>query len=61
MKDMEEQLLKLRAEADACLNISKLATDPQKKDLFVKLAQHFNVLASEVARAITAITAEFSA
>jgi hypothetical protein len=54
MKDMEKQLLKLRAEAEACSNISKLATDPQKRDLFDRLAQHFNVLASEVARAIAA-------
>jgi hypothetical protein len=54
MKDMEEQFLKLRAEAERCSNISKLATDPQKRDLFAKLAQHFNVLASEVARAIAA-------
>jgi hypothetical protein len=61
MNDMEEQLLKLRAEAESCSNISKLATDPQKRDLFTKLAQHFNVLASEVARAIAAKTGEPSA
>jgi hypothetical protein len=35
------------------LNISKLATDAAKRDLFAKLAQHLNVLASEVARAIS--------
>jgi hypothetical protein len=54
MKDMEHHLLKLRADAEECLNISKLATDPVKRDLFDKLAQHLNVLASEIARAIAA-------
>jgi hypothetical protein len=54
MKDMEEHFRKLRADADDCSNISKLATDPQKRDLFARLAQHLNVLASEVARAIAA-------
>jgi hypothetical protein len=36
------------------LNISKRATDPQKRELFARLAQHLNVLASEVARAMSA-------
>jgi hypothetical protein len=52
MKDMEQHFLRLRADAEECSNISRLATDPQKRDLFAKLAQHMNVLASEVARAI---------
>jgi len=54
MKDMEQHYLKLRADAEECSNISKLATDPQKRDLFARLAQHLNVLAAEVARAISA-------
>ena len=54
MKDMEQHFLKLRADAEDCLNISRLATDPQKQELFARLAQHLNVLASEVARAIAA-------
>ena len=54
MKDMEQHLLKLRADAEECSNISKLATDPQKQELFARLAQHLNVLASEIARAIAA-------
>jgi hypothetical protein len=53
MKDMEQHFLKLRADAEECLNVSKRATDPQKRDLFARLAQHLNVLASEVARAIS--------
>jgi hypothetical protein len=40
MKDMEQHFLKLRADAEECLNISKRATDPQKRDLFARLAQH---------------------
>ena len=52
MKDMEQHLLKLRADAEECSNISRHATDPRKRDLFAKLAQHMSVLASEVARAI---------
>jgi hypothetical protein len=58
MKDMEQHFLKLRADAEECLNISKRATDPQKRDLFARLAQHLNVLASEVARAMSAKRAE---
>jgi hypothetical protein len=53
MKDMEQHLLKLRADAEEYSNISKRATDPQKRELFARLAQHLNVLASEVARAIS--------
>ena len=54
MKDMELHYLKLRTDAEECSNVSKLATDPAKRDLFARLAQHLNVLASEVARAIAA-------
>jgi hypothetical protein len=54
MKDMEQRLLKLRADAEEYSNISKRATDPQKRDLFARLAQHLDVLAAEVARAISA-------
>jgi hypothetical protein len=50
MKDMEQHLLKLRADAEECSNISKLATVPRKRDLFARLAQHLDVLAAEVAR-----------
>ena len=52
MQEMKRHLLKLRADAEECSRNSKLAADPQKRELFAKLAQHFNVLASEVARAI---------
>jgi len=54
MKDMEQHLLKLRADAEECADISKRTSDPKKRDLFDRLAQHLNVLAAEVARAIAA-------
>ena len=54
MKDMEQHLQKLRSDAQECSNTSKLATNRQKRELFAKLAEHLNVLASEVERAIAA-------
>ena len=34
------------------LGLSKLATDPAKRELFTKLAEHYKILAAEVKRAI---------
>ncbi|WP_167771434.1 hypothetical protein [Bradyrhizobium niftali] len=50
MKDMQAQLEKLRPDAAAL--IRDLATDPKKRELFTRLADHLTVLASEVERAI---------
>ena len=52
MKDMQAQLQKLRTDAAECALIRDLATDPKKRELFTKLADHLTVLASEVERAI---------
>ena len=52
MKDMQAQLEKLREDAADCALIRDLATDPKKRELFTKLADHMTVLASEVERAI---------
>jgi hypothetical protein len=52
MKDMEAQLEKLRLDAEDCTLISRLATDPNKQELFTRLAKHVATLASEVERAI---------
>jgi hypothetical protein len=52
MQDMLTYLQKLRADAAECALIRDLATDPAKKDLFARLAEHLNVLAAEVERAI---------
>ena len=52
MKDMQAHLEKLRANAAECKLISELATDRKKRELFARLAEHHNVLATEVAQAI---------
>ncbi|MCJ9700173.1 hypothetical protein IVB26_38750 (plasmid) [Bradyrhizobium sp. 195] len=52
MRDMHEQLEKLRNDAADCKSISDLATDLRKRELFARLADHLGVLAREVERAI---------
>jgi hypothetical protein len=52
MKDMQAQLEKLRADAEECALISKLATDKQKRELFARLSEHLKSLALEVERAM---------
>ena len=52
MKEMKAQLEKLHRDAAECAIIRDLATDPKKRELFAKLAEHMSVLASEVERAI---------
>jgi hypothetical protein len=52
MQDMKAHLEKLRADAAECALIRDLATDPQKRELFTRLADHLSVLASEVEAAI---------
>ena len=48
MKDMEAHVEKLRADAAECALIRDLATDPQNRALFKRLAEHLATLASEV-------------
>ena len=52
LEDMQAQAEKLRVDAEDCALISKLATDPNKRDLFARLAAHLSTLASEVEKAI---------
>ncbi|MCP3389602.1 hypothetical protein NLM27_12535 [Bradyrhizobium sp. CCGB12] len=52
MQDMRIQLEKLQTGAAECALIRDLATDPKKRDLFARLAEHLSVLAGEVERAI---------
>ncbi len=49
---MEAQLEKLRVDAEDCVLTSRLATNPDKQELFARLAKHLETLASEVERAI---------
>ena len=53
MKDMQAQLEKLQTDAAECALIRDLATDKKKRELFTRLADHLQVLASEVERAMT--------
>lgn len=52
MQDMKAHLEKLRAAE--CALIRDLATDPRKRELFTRLAEHLNILAAEVESAIAA-------
>jgi hypothetical protein len=56
MKDMWEHLEKLRVQIAECEIIKNLATDPAKRELFGRLAEHFKVLAGEIEKSITAQT-----
>jgi hypothetical protein len=48
MQDMKAQLERLRADAAECALIRDLATDPGKRELFTRLAQHLSTLASDM-------------
>jgi hypothetical protein len=52
MKDMQASLEKLRTDAAEATLVRDLATDPRKRELYTKLAEHLTRLADEVERAI---------
>ena len=52
MQDMLAHLEKLRVQIAECEMIRDLATDPAKRELFTKLAEHYKIFAAEVQRAI---------
>ena len=54
MQDMKAQLEKLRTDAAECALIRDLATDPDKRELFTRLAEHLAALAREIEAAIAA-------
>ena len=54
MRDMREYLEKLRVQISECEMIRDLATDPKKRELFSRLAEHFKVLAGEIEKTIAA-------
>ncbi len=54
MKDMQAYLQKLHRDAVDYALISKRATDPQKRELFDRLAGHLAMLAAQVEHAIEA-------
>ncbi len=54
MKDLNEKLEKLRADAEDCSLISKLATDKAKRELFARLAAQLQKMAEDIEVAIAA-------
>ena len=54
MRNMKAHLEKLRADAAECALIRDLATDPHKRAVFTRLAEHLSALATEVETAIAA-------
>ena len=54
MQDVQARLEKLRSEAAECRLISDLATDKKKRELFSRLADHLDVLTTEIANAVIA-------
>jgi hypothetical protein len=52
MQDMQASAEKLRAEADYAEQIARSATDPQKRELYERLAVHFRKLAGEIEKVI---------
>lgn len=52
MKDYQAQLEKLRTDAAECALIRDLATEPAKRELFNRLANHLSILADQVEMAM---------
>lgn len=52
VEEIRKHLDRLLQDAAECQRISDLSTDPFKRDLFAKLADHHRVLAAELERAI---------
>jgi hypothetical protein len=57
MKDPGEMLEKLRADAEDCLLISRLATDKMKRETFKNLSDHLRQMAVDVEAVIAAKSA----
>lgn len=53
MKDIEVHLEKLRVQIVECELIRDLATEPKKREMFTRLAEHFRTLATELERALS--------
>jgi hypothetical protein len=53
MQDLQVHLEKLLRDAAECKLISDLTTDKDKRSLFARLAQRYEMLAAEIERAIS--------
>jgi hypothetical protein len=58
MQDLAQYLLKLRADAEDCDLISRLAIDQKKRAIFATLADHLRRAAADVENAIAERAAE---
>jgi hypothetical protein len=52
LKDYQASLEKLRRDSAECALIRDLATEPAKREMFTRLAEHLARLADEVERAM---------
>jgi len=52
MKDVMQRIEKLRTDAEDCNIISKLATNPAKREVFRKLTEEYHKLAQELERLV---------
>ncbi|MCJ9729545.1 hypothetical protein [Bradyrhizobium sp. PRIMUS42] len=52
MKDMQASLEKLRTDAAEATLVRDLATDPRKRELYTRLAEHLTKLANDVEQAM---------
>ena len=58
MTDIQTHLSKIRSDAAECILLSGLATDDARREMFVKTAQHLNLLAFEIEKTIAANSAK---
>jgi hypothetical protein len=54
MQDMRAQVEKLHVQIAECELIRDLATDPKKRELFTRLAEHFKVLVADIEKVMAA-------
>jgi hypothetical protein len=52
MEDLQERVAKLRDDAEDCAIISKLATDPTKRETFARLAIQLRQMARDVEKTL---------
>ena len=61
MKDLLNRLQKLKDDADDCLLISRLATDPHKRKAFAQLAEDYKAMIVTLETTIKEATGNSSA
>lgn len=54
MKDLKKYSEKLKADAEDCLTISRMATDEEKRKVFATMAETYRNLAEDLDRIIAA-------